>query len=81
MDLKTIFTEQNLHNISAIIADTNRGLTKSELERHLRIDENVLKFMTIKDSSLPELEDYIPEARSEQQKPDALDVLLGFATY
>ncbi len=36
MDLKTIFTEQNLHNISAIIADTNRGLTKSELERHLR---------------------------------------------
>ena len=52
-----------------------------ELERHLRIDENVLKFMTIKDSSLPELEDYIPEARSEQQKPDALDVLLGFATY
>ena len=36
MDLKTIFTEQNLHNISAIIDDTNRGLTKSELERHLR---------------------------------------------
>lgn len=36
MDLKTIFTEQSLHNISAIIADTNRGLTKSELERHLR---------------------------------------------
>lgn len=36
MDLKTIFTEQNLHNISAIIADTNRGLTKSEIERHLR---------------------------------------------
>ena len=36
MNLKTVFTEQNLHNISAIIADTNRGLTKSELERHLR---------------------------------------------
>ena len=36
MDVKKIFTEQNLHNISAIIADTNRGLTKSELERHLR---------------------------------------------
>ena len=36
MDLKALFTEQNLHNISAIIADTNRGLTKSELERHLR---------------------------------------------
>ena len=36
MNLKEIFTEQNLHNISAIIADTNRGLTKSELERHLR---------------------------------------------
>lgn len=36
MNLKTIFTEQNLHNISAIIADTNRGLTRSELERHLR---------------------------------------------
>ena len=36
MDFKKIFTEQNLYNISAIIADTNRGLTKSELERHLR---------------------------------------------
>ena len=36
MDFKKIFTEQSLHNISAIIADTNRGLTKSELERHLR---------------------------------------------
>lgn len=36
MNLGTIFTEQNLHNISAIIADTSRGLTKSELERHLR---------------------------------------------
>ena len=36
MNLETIFSEQNLHNISAIIADTNRGLTKSELERLLR---------------------------------------------
>lgn len=36
MNLNRIFTEQNLHNISAIIADTSRGLTKSELERHLR---------------------------------------------
>lgn len=36
MNLEIIFSEQNLHNISAIIADTNRGLTKSELERHLR---------------------------------------------
>lgn len=36
MNLNIIFTEQNLHNISAIIADTSRGLTKSELERHLR---------------------------------------------
>ena len=38
MNLKTVFTEQNLHNISAIISDTNRGLTKSELEGHLRED-------------------------------------------
>ena len=42
MNLKEIFTEQNLHNISAIIADTNRGLTKSELERHLRESKIVL---------------------------------------
>lgn len=28
MDLTKIFTEQNLNNISAVIADTNRGLTK-----------------------------------------------------
>lgn len=42
MNLEKIFTEQNLHNISAIIADTNRGLTKSELERHLRESKIVL---------------------------------------
>lgn len=36
MDLTKIFTEQNLNNISAVIADTNRGLTKGELEQHLR---------------------------------------------
>lgn len=36
MNFNIIFTEQNLHNISAIIADTSRGLTKSELQRHLR---------------------------------------------
>lgn len=42
MNLKEIFTEQNLHNISAIIADTNRGLTKSELEWHLRESKIVL---------------------------------------
>lgn len=36
MNFNVICTEQNLHNMSAIIADTNRGLTKSELERHLR---------------------------------------------
>lgn len=36
MNLNRIFTEQNLHSISAIIADTSRGLTKSELERHLK---------------------------------------------
>ena len=42
MNFKIIFTEQNLHNISAIIADTDRGLTKSELERHLRESKIVL---------------------------------------
>ena len=36
MNLNRIFTEQNLHSISAIIADTSRGLTKSELERYLK---------------------------------------------
>ncbi len=36
MNLNKIFTEQNLHNISSVIADTSRGLTKSELQQHLR---------------------------------------------
>jgi len=58
------------------------------LERRLRIDDNVLKFMTVKINDLEgdeyELEDYHPEdEKSEQkeEKPDALDVLLGFADY
>ena len=54
-----------------------------ELERHLRIDEDVLKFMTVKNNELPELEDYIPEeVRVNRNKNiDALDVLLGIDNY
>ncbi|MBQ3409291.1 MAG: TIGR02391 family protein [Clostridia bacterium] len=33
--MRKIFTESDLRNISGVIADTNNGLTKSELERHL----------------------------------------------
>lgn len=46
-----------------------------ELERHLRIDEQVLKFMTVKNSSLPELEDYIPEEDRNKQKRQLVDLL------
>ena len=58
----------------------------TELEKQLRIDDNVLKFMTIRlDGETIELEDYDPDENSkseqEDEKPDALDVLLGFADY
>ena len=59
----------------------------SELERRLRIDDQVLKFMTLKLDEEPDFEDYNPDKnpKSEQmqvtEKPDALDVLLGFADY
>lgn len=54
-----------------------------ELERHLRIDEQVLKFMTMKNNDLPELEDYIPEEDrvNRNKNIDALDVLLGLDDY
>lgn len=52
-----------------------------ELERRLRIDDDVLKFMTMKNSELPELEDYDSESEQKKSKPDALDVLLGLADY
>jgi small subunit ribosomal protein S6 len=61
----------------------------TELERILRIDDDVLKFMTLK---LDEEENSLEEiSESEQQSPihpeennsqiDALDVLLGLADY
>ena len=58
-----------------------------DLERQLRIDDHVIKFMTIKMSETEDevlLEDYKPEeeTKSEQnQQPDALDVLLGLAEF
>lgn len=61
-----------------------------ELERQLRIDDHVLKFMTLKideDSMEKDLEDYIPndeeplKCEQDHPQPDALDVLLGFAKY
>lgn len=46
-----------------------------ELDRHLRIDEQVLKFITIKDDS-SELEDYIPEENKQKRQPiDLLDII------
>ena len=54
-----------------------------ELERYLRIDEQVLKFLTVKTDSSLELEDYIPkEDRVNRNKNiDAVDVLLGITNY
>jgi small subunit ribosomal protein S6 len=58
----------------------------ADIERHLRIDDDVLKFMTVKveadedEFTLDELtEDDV--TTTEQDKPDALDVLLGLAHY
>jgi small subunit ribosomal protein S6 len=63
----------------------------AELERHMRIDDNVLKFLTVRNEEAGyELEE-MPAAddagKSEQSsynpnsQVDALDVLLGFADY
>lgn len=48
-----------------------------ELDRHLRIDEQVLKFITIKtDDDSSELEDYIPEESKQKRQPiDLLDII------
>ena len=54
----------------------------ANLERQLRIDDTVLKFITVKKEDEEEynnLPDYNP--KSEQKQPDALDVLLGLADY
>ena len=46
-----------------------------ELDRHLRIDEQVLKFITINDDS-SELEDYIPDESEQKRQPiDLLDII------
>ena len=57
----------------------------AELERNMRIDDNVLKFITVRQED-EYLEEDVPSTpvqdESEQvSKPDALDVLLGFADY
>ena len=64
------------------------GSNITELEKTLRIDSNVLKFMTVKADDyddVPELEDLRifenSNTTKSEQKPDALDVLLGFANY
>lgn len=60
----------------------------AELERNMRIDDNVLKFITVKkddedEDDMEVDEDYHQESEQDQPeaKPDALDVLLGFADY
>ena len=56
-----------------------------ELERCMRMNDNVLKFITVRKDETPEeeLDAYDPreDAKSEQNKVDAIDVLLGFADY
>ena len=51
----------------------------TELERMLRTDDDVIKFMTVKNIEGIELLDLKSSPKSEQI--DALDVLLGFAEY
>lgn len=47
-----------------------------ELERRLRIDEQVLKFITMKDDGLSELEDYSPNESEQKRQPvDLLDII------
>ena len=64
---------------------TNKNVI--DLERQLRIDDYVIKFMTIKTNEMENkilLANYKPEeeTKSEQdQQPDALDVLLGLAEF
>ena len=60
----------------------------AELERNMRIDDNVLKFINVKKNDEDEDdmevdEDYHPESEQDhpEAKPDAMDVLLGFADY
>ena len=65
----------------------------SELERCMRINDNILKFITLRIEDVETrgeiLEPFTEEeklaaakiVKSEQPKPDALDVLLGFAKY
>lgn len=50
-----------------------------ELDRMLRTDDDVIKFMTFKSSDCVKLLDLESNPKSEQI--DALDVLLGFAEY
>ena len=64
-----------------------------ELERCMRINDNILKFITLRIEDVETrgeiLEPFTEEeklaaakiVKSEQPKPDALDVLLGFAKY
>lgn len=56
-----------------------------ELERCLRINDSVLKFMIVNNLDDVELEELTEEddvvTETEQDKPDALDVLLGLAHY
>lgn len=63
----------------------------AKLERHMRIDDNVLKFITVRrdEEAEYELEEIVVDdaGKSEQSsynpnsQVDALDVLLGFADY
>ena len=60
----------------------------AELERNMRIDDNILKFITVRQeddiTDYPEedVPEYPDDAKSEQSSTiDALDVLLGFAEY
>ena len=89
---KTLAYEIKSHKSGYYVLLTWKGTPDnvSELERNLRINDDVLKFITvIKEDE--ELEEFQEEAESEQATDtemnnsnaqiDALDVMLGFADY
>ena len=63
-------------------ADSSSDITSS-FEKHLKITDEVLKFITIRidDEDEIELEKREEEVKDKSEQPDALDVLLGFAKY
>ena len=92
LGLKKLAYEIKSHKEGYYVVFTWAGTTEdtAELERQMRVNDNVIKFITVKkdiddDYHLKEKEDSrvdISAGRSEQiAQPDALDVLFGMAEF